>query len=88
MNPAHDSAFRRRKTFRPQTSFENTDWLITPHDRVGLVGANGTGKSTLMKVLAGSIFDYGSPIIAKEQPQGICPRMGFRFPAAPCLRNA
>jgi len=33
--------------------FENLDWLITPRDRVGLVCANGTGKSTLLKVLAG-----------------------------------
>ena len=28
--------------------------MITPRDRIGLVGANGTGKSTLMKILAGT----------------------------------
>ena len=41
------------KRFGPKVLFESLDWLITPHDRVGLVGANGTGKTTLLKVLAG-----------------------------------
>ena len=40
------------KRFGHKLLFENTDWLITPRDRIGLVGANGTGKSTLMKILA------------------------------------
>ena len=49
------------KRFGHKLLFENADWLITPHDRIGLVGGNGTGKSTLMKVLAGmDTFDYGS----------------------------
>ncbi len=49
------------KRFGHKLLFENADWLITPHDRVGLVGANGTGKSTLMKILAGmDTLDYGS----------------------------
>ena len=39
------------KRFGPKLLFENVDWLITPRDRVGLVGANGTGKTTLLKIL-------------------------------------
>ena len=35
------------KRFGHKLLFEGIDWLITPQDRVGLVGANGTGKSTL-----------------------------------------
>ena len=31
----------------PKLLFENLNWLITSHDRVGLVRANGTGKSTI-----------------------------------------
>ena len=34
-----------------KTLFENLDWLITPNDRIGIVGGNGTGKSTLLKIL-------------------------------------
>ncbi|MFY9683454.1 MAG: ABC-F family ATP-binding cassette domain-containing protein [Candidatus Sulfotelmatobacter sp.] len=66
------------KRFGHKLLFENTDWLITSHDRVGLVGANGTGKSTLMKVLAGlDTFDYGSLIIAKGTTAGYLPQDGL-----------
>src|SRR6266446_9261556 len=66
------------KRFGHKLLFENTDWLITPHDRIGLVGANGTGKSTLMKVLAGmDTFDYGSLIVAKGTSAGYLPQDGL-----------
>ena len=66
------------KRFGHKLLFENTDWLITPRDRVGLVGANGTGKSTLMKVLASlDTLDYGSLIIAKGTTAGYLPQDGL-----------
>ena len=49
------------KRFGPKLLFQNVDWLLGPKDHVGLVGANGTGKSTLLKVLGGlESLDYGS----------------------------
>src|SRR5258708_6212641 len=39
--------------FGPKVLFENLDWLITPNERVGIVGANGSGKTTLLRILAG-----------------------------------
>jgi ATP-binding cassette, subfamily F, member 3 len=33
--------------------FDHTSFSLGPRDRIGLVGANGTGKSSLMKMLAG-----------------------------------
>ncbi len=41
------------KHFGSKILFEGLDWLITPTDRIGLVGGNGTGKSTLLKILGG-----------------------------------
>jgi ATP-binding cassette, subfamily F, member 3 len=66
------------KRFGHKLLFENVDWLITPRDRVGLVGGNGTGKSTLMKILAGmDTFDYGSLTIAKGTSAGYLPQDGL-----------
>ena len=42
------------KRFGHKILFENLDWLLTPKDRVGIVGGNGTGKSTLLKILSGA----------------------------------
>jgi ATP-binding cassette subfamily F protein 3 len=40
--------------------FTEANWLIRPKEKTALVGANGCGKSTLMKVLAGrESLDYG-----------------------------
>src|SRR5580698_8752788 len=66
------------KRFGHKLLFENVDWLITPRDRIGLVGGNGTGKSTIMKVLAGmDTFDYGSLTIAKGTAAGYLPQDGL-----------
>jgi ATP-binding cassette subfamily F protein 3 len=66
------------KRFGHKLLFENVDWLITNHDHIGLVGGNGTGKSTLMKVLAGmDTFDYGSLTVAKGTSAGYLPQDGL-----------
>jgi ATP-binding cassette, subfamily F, member 3 len=66
------------KRFGHKLLFENADWLITPQDRIGLVGANGTGKSTVMKILAGlETLDYGSITIARGISAGYLPQDGL-----------
>ncbi|WP_127125559.1 ABC-F family ATP-binding cassette domain-containing protein [Pseudoflavitalea rhizosphaerae] len=39
--------------FGARILFENATWHIQPNERIGLVGFNGTGKSTLLKLLVG-----------------------------------
>ncbi len=68
------------KRFGPKLLFENLDWLITTDARVGLVGANGTGKSTLLKVLGGlESLDYGSIVSAKNTTFGYLPQDGLQL---------
>src|SRR5712664_2168043 len=66
------------KRYGHKLLFENADWLITPESRIGLVGANGTGKSTILKILAGlESLDYGSISRAKGISAGYLPQDGL-----------
>lgn len=68
------------KRFGPKLLFDNLNWLITPKDRIGLVGANGTGKSTLLKVLGGfESLDYGTLTQTKGMTAGYLPQDGLRM---------
>jgi ATP-binding cassette, subfamily F, member 3 len=66
------------KRYGHKLLFEDADWLITPESRIGLVGANGTGKSTVMKILAGlETLDYGTISRAKGISTGYLPQDGL-----------
>ncbi|MBK5293486.1 MAG: ABC-F family ATP-binding cassette domain-containing protein [Acidobacteriia bacterium] len=66
------------KRFGPRILFEDLDWLVTPQDRVGIVGGNGTGKSTILKILAGlESLDYGALNKAKGLSIGYLPQEGL-----------
>lgn len=43
------------KTYGEKTLFKNVDLTINTGDRVGVVGVNGTGKSTFLQAVAGTI---------------------------------
>jgi ATP-binding cassette subfamily F protein 3 len=66
------------KRFGHKLLFENLDWLINPKDRIGLVGGNGTGKSTLLKALGGmEQFDMGSINVMRGLTMGYLPQDGL-----------
>jgi len=66
------------KRFGEKLLFEELDWLITPRERVGIVGANGTGKSTLLKILDGiESLDYGGVSFTKGITMGYLPQEGL-----------
>ena len=49
------------KSFGPQVLFNSVSFLINPGERIGLVGKNGTGKSTLFKMILGNEkYDSGT----------------------------
>src|SRR5215218_5545459 len=39
--------------FGARTIVKDATWHIQPNERIGLIGYNGTGKSTLLKLLVG-----------------------------------
>src|SRR5215468_2303968 len=66
------------KRYGPKILFENTDWLLTAQERAGIVGANGTGKSSLLKVLAGiENLDSGTLTTQKGVTIGYLPQEGL-----------
>jgi ATP-binding cassette subfamily F protein 3 len=68
------------KRFGPRVLFQDANWLITAQEKTALVGANGTGKSTLMKVLAGlETLDYGSMQLTRGMSIGYLPQEGLRL---------
>jgi len=65
------------KEFAAQELFSHVTWRIGKGDRVGLVGENGTGKSTLLKILAGLVEpSSGSICYAKGCTVGYLPQEG------------
>jgi ATP-binding cassette, subfamily F, member 3 len=67
------------KRFGHKLLFEDLNWLINPKERTGLVGGNGTGKSTLLKIVAGlELLDYGSLSAMKGIRVGYLPQDGLQ----------
>jgi ATP-binding cassette, subfamily F, member 3 len=66
------------KRYGHKLLFDGADLLITAQDRVGLVGANGTGKTTFLKILAAlETLDYGKASVAKGIEVGYLPQDGL-----------
>ncbi len=55
------------KSFGGQTLFRNLNLKVTAHQKIGLIGRNGTGKSTLFKLILGEeSYDEGEISIPKN----------------------
>lgn len=59
------------KTYGDKTLFENISFGIDEGDKIGIVGVNGTGKSTFIKTIAGMVpADSGNLIKSKAMRVG------------------
>lgn len=55
------------KSFGAQVLFENISFSVAEGQKVGLIARNGTGKSTLLSILSGSVgYDSGSIIFRND----------------------
>jgi ATP-binding cassette subfamily F protein 3 len=66
------------KRYGDKLLFEGVNWLLRPDDRVGLVGANGSGKTTILRMIAGQETpDYGQITRLKGSTVGYLPQEGL-----------
>ncbi|MDR2778356.1 MAG: ATP-binding cassette domain-containing protein [Rickettsiales bacterium] len=55
------------KVFEGKTIFENISFILNDGEKLGLIGRNGSGKSTILKIIAGKLpFDGGNIITSKN----------------------
>ena len=61
-----------RKQFGGQVILEKSDLTILPGERVGLIGSNGVGKTTVFKIIEGlEGIDSGSVFVQKGVSMGV-----------------
>lgn len=49
----------------PKTLLEHLTWQLGPGDRIGLVGVNGAGKTSLMRAMATAAFEEQDPVAGR-----------------------
>lgn len=54
-------------SFTGQALFKNVNLKFTPGNCYGIIGANGAGKSTFLKILSGQLEPTGGSVIIPEQ---------------------
>jgi ATP-binding cassette subfamily F protein 3 len=76
------------KSFADQLIFQNVSFIVSPGERVGLIGLNGSGKTTLLRIVAGEDQpDRGSVFIDPHTRVGYL-RQGLAYPIGCTLAAA
>jgi ATP-binding cassette, subfamily F, member 3 len=77
------------KTFGQQVLFDKLDFSIERGDRVGLIGDNGSGKSSLIKVMLGQLpIDAGLASVSKNLRIGHLPQDPVFYPGNTVIDEA
>jgi ATP-binding cassette subfamily F protein 3 len=72
--------------FGPKVVLDRASFTVGPQDRIGLVGANGTGKSSLLRILAGTAHaDEGELVFRRGARAGYLPQDVATLPDLPVV---
>ncbi len=75
------------KSFADQLVFKDLSFVISPGERVGLLGPNGSGKTTLLRIIAGEARpDRGSVFVDPNERVGYL-RQGLEYPIGATLAD-
>ena len=68
------------KTYGEKVLFENVNFSLSSGDKIGIVGVNGTGKSTFIKILMGQVKpDSGTVDVGETVRFGYYSQDGLQF---------
>ncbi|MCL2176075.1 MAG: ATP-binding cassette domain-containing protein [Treponema sp.] len=74
--------------FGERTLFKDVNLKFTPGNCYGIIGANGAGKSTFLKILSGEIeHDKGEMSIGKNQRMAVLKQDHFAYEEFPALET-
>ena len=54
------------KSYGPKSLMSGVRFFVTDHEKIGVIGRNGVGKSTLFGILSGKDADYTGDILYKK----------------------
>ena len=58
-------------TYDKKTLFNNASFRVLPNEKIGIVGSNGVGKTTLINILCGKVIpDKGDITFETEEGKG------------------
>ena len=57
--------------------FSHLNFTVAPHGKVALIGNNGTGKSTLLKIIAGCLSAVEGSVLCPSQPYYVPQHIGL-----------
>ena len=67
-------------TFSGQTLFKHVDLKFTPGNCYGIIGANGAGKTTFLRILSGDLEPTtGEVVISKDQRMSVLKQDHFQY---------
>jgi ATP-binding cassette subfamily F protein 3 len=53
-------------SFSGKNVFDDISFLLNDNEKLGLIGRNGCGKTTLLKIIAGKLSNYGGAVVTSK----------------------